>query len=124
MIIKTTKEIGIDLHSDKKAIVEFEYSYERTGNGLRVTVRPFAPQMVQGMGGELIEARQPVKGAETVRQYNSEEVVGIIDAIKEITEPNDNPLIYMDNLVANGIKLIIMSEGLWKGELTINDFEG
>jgi len=123
MIIKTTKEIGIDLHSDNKEIVEFEFSYERDKNGLRVRVQPFAPQMIMSMGDKPIEVRQPIKGAETVRMLNDEQLEALIEQVTEITEPNDNPFIYMDNLVANGIKVIIISEGLWKGALTITDFE-
>lgn len=123
MIIKTTKKIGIDLHSDKKAIVEFEYSYERTINGLRVRVKPFAPQTILGMDSKSIVARQPIAGAETVRQFTEDEVTQLLGKIADMTAPSDNPLIYMDHLVANGIKVIIVSEGLWKGALTIKDFE-
>ena len=46
----------------------------------------------------------------------------MIGAIK-ITPESGNPLEYMDALVTSGIKLIIISESLWKGSLTIKDFE-
>ena len=41
----------------------------------------------------------------------------------KITPEDENPLEYMDSLVTSGIKLIIVSESLWKGTLAMKDFE-
>ena len=113
---RTSKAVKTSLHTDEEHKLEFKFVYNRTNDGMIIKVVPYKIEMV---GEE--ENLSIVPGAETHRSLTIEQIDAMISSI---TIPEiENPLEQFDTIVAEGIKIVIVTEGLWKGVLTLNDFE-
>jgi hypothetical protein len=118
LIIKTTKEVQTSLHTDETHKLVFKFTYERRALGMVIKVQPYKVDLV---GEE--EVLSIVPSTEVHRNIGIEELTALMTAAIEITPSNDNPLAYMDALVASGIKIVITTEDMWKNHLTLADFE-
>ena len=112
---RTTKEVGVSVHDDSKGIVEFTYHYKRPdADTFVVRVDAYA---VDGDTLALIP-----QGCKT-ENLTGDNLSNLIAMAKQATTPSNEPLDYMDALIANGIKIVLTSGGYWKNVLTMEDFE-
>jgi len=112
---RTTKEVQTSLHTEETNIIEFRYRYNRTFDGMKIMCDAY--KIANDDIAELIP------GGGSYRDITYENLQTLIIGAMQITPTNDNPLVYMDDLVKSGIKIVIVTESLWKNKLTINDFE-
>ena len=112
---RTTKEVAVSLQDDSKALLEFRFKFKVfLDESIEITVDVYSVKD---------DEINLIGGGGSKRVYSKEELDYLIDNAKTITPDNDNPLEYVYALFKSGIKLIIISESLWKGVLTITDFE-
>ena len=121
--IRTTKELQTSLHSEETNKIEFRYKYFRqdeilTGKAIEIWVDAY--KIIETENGEEFEL---IQGGGSYRILKQTDLDVLIPQAKQMTPEGDDPLEYFDALVGNGIKLVIVNEGLWKNQLTINDFE-
>ena len=111
---RTTKEVPTSLQNEDTNLLEFQFKYLRTEAGMRITVDAYAvldDDSVSLIGGN---------GSD--KTYTLEELAPLIIGAKAITPVVDDPLEYFDSLVASGAKIVIVSQGYWKSQLTMEDF--
>ena len=114
---KTTKEIPVSMHTDETSIVEFVFAYHRGMDYLQVEVSVFK------VTPDPEEPNIAIPEVSTTRIITGDTLNGLMAVAKSMTTEVDDPLEYMDALVANGIKYIIVNEGLYHGSLSSGDFE-
>ena len=118
--LRTTKAVGVSFHTDEERKVEFRYRYERDTQ-TRMIVKVDAYKIIDADTVELIQGGSrydpPIEG-ETLQTLLAQS-----EANTPLRTVNESALDYFDRLIATGIKLVIISEHLWKGKLTISDFE-
>jgi len=113
---RTTKEVAVSLQTEETAILEFQFSYKTNiDESIEVTTNVY---YVTDEGITLIGG-----GGGPKRPYTKEQVNEMLSQAEAITPDNDNPLEYVHDLFKSGIKLVIVAESLWKGVLSIEDFE-
>lgn len=121
LAIRTTKKVQTSLHTDETQLVEFQFAYTRDKEGLYVKCDAY--RVVPGNE----ETLELIPGGGSYRRITLDQVVPLMDAVlqitPEVTDENVNFLDKFDALVASGIKIVITNEGLWKNQLTVNDFE-
>ena len=121
--IRTTKKLQTSLHSDETNKIEFRFKYFRQDENLTnksIEIWVDAYKIIEIDGNEEFNL---IQGGGSYRILRQTDLDVLIPLAKQMTPNIDDPLIYFDTLVANGIKLVIVNEGLWKNQLTINDFE-
>ena len=111
---KTTKPVQTNLHDDTTHLVEFRFTYTRVPYGMCVKCDAFK------IDGDVMSL---ILGGGSYREIQEDELNVLMQGAMAITPDNDNPLEYMDSLVIAGIKLAITTEGLWRNQLTMDDFE-
>ena len=112
---RTTKEVAISLQDDSKSLLEFRYKFKAfIDESIEITVDVYSVKD---------DEINLIGGGGSKRIYSKEELDTLIENAKTITPDNDNPLEYVYDLMRSGIKLVIVAESLWKGILTLNDFE-
>ena len=112
---RTSKAVKTSLHTDEEHKLEFRFTYERKDPGMLIKVVPYKIEIIEDE-----EQLSIVPGAETHRTMTIEQLDNLIDVIDVIDK--GDPIIYMDALVAGGIQMVMVKEGLWKNQLTLKDF--
>ena len=119
--VRTNKAIKISLHTDEERKVVFKYLYRRTDNGMKFEVHPHS--IVQEATEEEPEMLELMKGLSISPDMSFDIISGLLIGAKAIAVPDDNDVLAFDNLVSAGIKLYIVTEHLYRDQLTIADFE-
>jgi len=117
--VRTTKELQTRLHTTDEYLIEFKYRYDRVEDGIRVIVDAYDVEIDENE----VEILTLIPEAGSRRNLSNEEITTLLAQVKPMTPTNDDPLLYLDALIASGIKLIIVAESLWKGQLALTDFE-
>jgi len=117
LTFRTTKEVATDLHSDETSLIEFSFTYNREKAGMYVKCDAY-----RVIGSDENETLELIPAGGSYRRLSQDELDALIGGAVAMTPADDNPLEYMDALVKNGIILVITTEGLWKGSLTVSDF--
>ena len=113
---RTTKKVDVSLQKTGKSLLEFQYAcYFNLDESMLISVEAYKIDaegnvtLLPGQGGRRILPKDVLNE--------------LLEQVKPITPVVENPLDYLFALIKSGIKLIIVSEGLWKGSLTMKDFE-
>jgi len=115
---RTKKEVQTSLHDTDVNLIEFKFVYSRETYGMYVKVDAYKIS-----GEEENEVLELIPAGGSYRKIMEEELEELMTAAMKITEPGASPLDYMDSLVKSGIKIVITTKGLWKSQLSIEDFE-
>lgn len=116
--IRTTKAVQTSLHTDETHKLEFQFTYSRTEQGMKVVVDVYA---IHDDNDDIILTL--IGGAGSTKNYSLEELTPLVNAAKTLVPANDDPLMYFDALVAEGVKLAVVNEGYWKNQFEMSDFE-
>jgi hypothetical protein len=139
---RTNKKIKTDLHNDNEYIVEFRYTYKRDWKAEGIYVNTDAFDVIPSTGiasgppdidGDFVnepietEILRPIPGSASRRFIPNDQIDQLCAAVTPITpELSDdslNCIQHVDATVRNGIKVLIAQEQLWKGQLSVSDFE-
>jgi len=118
---RTTKKMQTSLHSEETNIVEFRFRYGREKESSLV-VKCDAYKIEDENELEIITL---IPGGGKYTDITGIQLTTLMVNAVSMTNPitnSKNALTYMDKLVANGIKLYIIEQDLWKSQLTLNDF--
>jgi len=115
--LRTTKEVETNLHTLETYRVEFRYRYERNkSNTFKVKVDAYKI---------LVDDFEFIPGGNSYRVIEDGDIDVLLEQAEAITPviEGEHTLEHFDRVIASGIKLVIISEQLWKGKLAIGDFE-
>ena len=118
--VRTTKAVQCSLHTNETHKLCFRYKIFMLPEGMKTVVDAYKIIPETDSSPEQLEL---VPGGGSIRTMTYDEVFQMIPLAQQITPVNDNPVLYFEQLVGAGIKLTIVSEGYWKGQLAIDDFE-
>ena len=119
---RTTKKVQTSLHEEITNEIEFRFRYSRDEE-TKLSVKCDAYR-IEGSGVD--EQTILIPGGGKYTDIAGAELAQLMLNAVQMTPPATEPgeaLNYMDALVANGIKLYIVSNSLWKNQLTLGDFE-
>lgn len=141
--LRTTKEVQISIHSDETALVEFRYTYARVflkngEDGVHVLCEAFKISEIEVPTGPPSPDGTPAP-KETVERFDLIQgggdnpiIVGeqleqlqqmAVPLTPELSDDSKTMVEKFDALVRTGIKLWIAQNGLWKNQLSMDDFE-
>ena len=118
MTLTTTKEVNTSLHDPNDTHrIQFKYRYERnSADAIIVKVDAYKV---------LDDTTELIAGGSSYRTISGDRLTALIGQAEQLAQKSEDEsaLEYFDRLVAEGIKIVIASEGLWQGKLSITDFE-
>ena len=116
---RTTKEVQTSLHTDETHLLEFRFRYYRDKEE-ELGVKCDAYAVIDDDNVVLIP------GGGKYDDIPGDTLSALMSQAVSMTPFPEDPLEalnYIDALIANGIKLYIITNPLWRNVLTINDFE-
>ena len=118
---RTTKKVQTSLHDDSTNYIEFQFRYGidwEAPDTFSVRVDAYAIS-------DEDESLTLIPGGGSYRKIEDADLSNLMSQAQALTLPieGEMPLEYFNRLVESGIRIVIISESLWKNTLQFDDFE-